>query len=225
MTPSLEVEGQGLVRGDVELHVRQKDWHSHGHSQDPNYNGVVLHAALEVDSPSTGLQSGRDTPVVSLAGLLAQSQRRSEEEPGGGFAVGMGLWELLGRRGFSRPRTAAEAGDLLDSAGNQRFYFKSRRFQLFLADQVTLEPGNTGDTGGGPDQTALDQTLLDQTLYEALLDGGPGLQEQPAAVSEAGPAGALAGFGPKVARAAWPGAGGGGPGMAVGRFRAGGGAG
>ena len=65
----LEVEGQGLVRGDVELHVRQKDWHSH--SQDPNYNGVVLHAALEVDSTSTGLQSGRDTPVVSLAGLLA----------------------------------------------------------------------------------------------------------------------------------------------------------
>jgi len=58
-----------LVRGDVELHVRQKDWHSH--SQDPNYNGVVLHAALEVDSTSTGLQSGRDTPVVSLAGLLA----------------------------------------------------------------------------------------------------------------------------------------------------------
>jgi len=151
--------------------VRQKDWHSHGHSQDPNYNGEVVHAALEVDSPSTGLQSGRDTPVVSLAGLLAQSQRRSEEEPGGGFAVGMGLWELLGRRGFSRPRTAAEAGDLLDSAGDQRFYFKSRRFQLFLADQVTLEPGNTGDTGGGPDQTALDQTLLDQTLYEALMEG------------------------------------------------------
>jgi len=60
----------------------------------------------------------------------------------------MGLWVLLGRRGFSRPRTAAEAGDLLDSAGDQRFYFKSRRFQLFLADQVTLEPGNTGDTGG-----------------------------------------------------------------------------
>ena len=33
-------------REEVELHVRQKDWHSHGHSQDPNYNGVVLHAAL-----------------------------------------------------------------------------------------------------------------------------------------------------------------------------------
>lgn len=172
----LEVEGQGLVRGDVELHVRQKDWHSHGHSRDPNYNGVVLHAALEVDDATTGLQSGRDAPVVSLAQLLEplpaqnggqapdptwESQDRPEEGPGGDVAAGMGLWELLDRRGFSRPKTAAEAGALLDAAGDQRFYFKSRRFQLFLADQVSL---NTGAEG-------LDLTLLDQILYEGLMEG------------------------------------------------------
>lgn len=33
----LEVEGVGLVRGDVEIHVRQRDWASHGHTNDPNY--------------------------------------------------------------------------------------------------------------------------------------------------------------------------------------------
>ena len=42
----LEVEGLGQVRGDVELHRRQQDWYAHGHAADPNYNGVVLHAAL-----------------------------------------------------------------------------------------------------------------------------------------------------------------------------------
>ena len=47
----LDVEGLGLVRGDVEIHLRQRDWKSHGHGDDPNYNGVVIHGALETDSP------------------------------------------------------------------------------------------------------------------------------------------------------------------------------
>jgi hypothetical protein len=54
----LEVEGVGFVRGDVELHIRQKDWDSHGHGGDPNYNGVVFLGALEVHSEETRLQSG-----------------------------------------------------------------------------------------------------------------------------------------------------------------------
>ena len=66
----LEIEGLGLVQGDVEIHLRQRDWYSHGHGKDPNYNGVVLHAALEVDSSVTSLQSGQQAPVVCLAALL-----------------------------------------------------------------------------------------------------------------------------------------------------------
>ena len=54
----LAVEGVGLVRGDVEIHLNQRDWEGHGHSDDPNYNGVVLHAMLEVESPNTPLRSG-----------------------------------------------------------------------------------------------------------------------------------------------------------------------
>ena len=168
----LEFEGQGLVRGDVELHVRQKDWHSHGHSSDPNYNGVVLHAALEVDSATTELQSGRDTPVVSLQPLLTrvdrpttgpawQAPEHSEDTPRGYAPVGMGLWELLEVKGYFRPETACQAGALLDLAGDQRFYFKSRRFRLFLEDQVSLDSGANGP----------DQTRVDQTLYEALMEG------------------------------------------------------
>ena len=49
----LAVEGVGLVQGDVEIHVRRRDWKAHG--GDPRYNGVVLHAALDVQSASTRL--------------------------------------------------------------------------------------------------------------------------------------------------------------------------
>ena len=59
-----------MVRGAVEIHRRQRDWDSHGHGADPNYNGVVLHVALGVDGGDTRLQSGRQVPVISLASLL-----------------------------------------------------------------------------------------------------------------------------------------------------------
>ena len=65
-----QLEGLGLVRGAVEIHRRQGDWDSHGHGADPNYNGVVLHAVLEVAGGDTRLQSGQQVPVISLASHL-----------------------------------------------------------------------------------------------------------------------------------------------------------
>ena len=38
-----EEEGVGLVRGDVEVQVHQRDWDTHGHADDPRYNGVAMH--------------------------------------------------------------------------------------------------------------------------------------------------------------------------------------
>ncbi len=40
-----ELDGR-RVRGDVEVHFQARDWHAHGHSQDPNYAGVALHVLL-----------------------------------------------------------------------------------------------------------------------------------------------------------------------------------
>jgi Protein of unknown function (DUF2851) len=125
----LEIEGAGLVQGDVEIHLRQQDWEAHGHHNDPNYNGVVLHAALEVIPEATNLQSGQQAPVISLVSLLAD-----EELPA--TASGSTLWEILERRGYARPRTRAEMGNLLDRAGDARFLSKSSRFQKFLQEQT-----------------------------------------------------------------------------------------
>ena len=156
----LEMEGFGLVRGDVELHVRQRDWSSHGHTQDPNYNGVVLHAALEVESDSTGLHSGGNAPVVSLASLLDEADHPDQDpdqETGAGeddqAGVSGNLWNLLEPLGYPRPATEAQAGELLDRAGDQRFQARVREFAVLLE-----ETGLAGDSG-------------DQVLYEGLMEG------------------------------------------------------
>ena len=113
----LEVEGVGLVRGDVELHLRQRDWDAHGHGGGPNYNGVVVHGALEVFSTETRLQSGTLAPVMDLRSLLT-------DVPGPGPALG--LWRVLSRKGFHRPETLEEAEMALERAGDHRFLAKSR---------------------------------------------------------------------------------------------------
>ena len=143
----LDVEGVGLVRGDVEIHLRQRDWDSHGHGGDPNYSGVVIHGALEVESPETSLHSGAAAPVVSLSGLLEGAEEDDSTAPADTPVAG-GLWEMLSRHGYSRPGAAAEACALLDRAGDERFGRKAAMLGRFAAEQ-------------GPEQT----------LYEALMEG------------------------------------------------------
>lgn len=151
----LEFEGLGLVQGDVEIHRRQQDWYSHGHGDDPNYNGVVLHAALELASSPTHLSSGGEVPVVSLGPLLAEEGDaargspiqcpRPQSLPVSIFQAW--IWNILQPLGYPRPRSAVEMAALLERAGDARFTAKSRRFQKFLGEQ---DP--------------------QQTLYEGLLE-------------------------------------------------------
>ena len=137
----LEMEGVGLVQGDVELHLRQRDWDSHGHTEDPNYNGVVLHAALEVNSEVTTLPSGQPAPVVALGQLL------SDEVPPAAWPSAS-MWVLLERHGFAQPQTSVDLAGLLERAGDARFLDNSALFQTYLREQCPQ-----------------------QTLYEALLEG------------------------------------------------------
>ena len=123
----LDVDGVGLVRGDVEIHRHQRDWDAHGHSNDPHYNSVVMHAALELGPSVTTLPNGQPTPVISLAPLL-QDQRGTDTAP-------PSLWDLLAGLGYARPKTAQETGQLLDRAGDARFHSKSARFGKFLSEQ------------------------------------------------------------------------------------------
>ena len=145
----LEVEGLGQVRGDVELHRRQQDWYAHGHAADPNYNGVVLHAALELSPGVTRLQNGGQAPVISLAALLTDGDVEGDDGDSAAADVSdpanpadmaadpetAGLGAILEKQGWRRPADAAGWGELLDAAGDARFQGKSAWFRRLLAEQ------------------------------------------------------------------------------------------
>ena len=58
---------RSLLKGDIEVHVRSSDWHSHGHDSDAAYNGVILHVVMWHNCHrATALQDGREVPVLAL---------------------------------------------------------------------------------------------------------------------------------------------------------------
>jgi len=126
----LLVEDQGLVQGDVEVHLRQQDWRSHGHHEDPNYNGVALHVALETTGALSGTASGGYPPLVGLRGLL--DDPTGEDTPG---EVRDHLWRLLEGHGYRRPDTAERMAALLNRAGDERFLGRSRVLQRLISEQ------------------------------------------------------------------------------------------
>ena len=127
----LMVEGQGLVQGDVEVHLRQRDWQSHGHHNDPNYNGVVLHVALESEDEPSRTNSGGAPPVVNLQHLLTNAPDGDDN----GESVRSQLWQSLAQHGYRRPESPEQMAALLNRAGDQRFLSHSARFRMLMSSQ------------------------------------------------------------------------------------------
>lgn len=142
---ALLVEGVGLVQGDVEVHLRQRDWAAHGHQKDPNYNGVALHVALKTDATTAITSSGVVPPVVALDSLAAAADSGGEfDGDADADATADGrvdaetrarLWGLLAAQGYRRPAAADEMAALLNRAGDERFLWRSRLLSKWLSAQ------------------------------------------------------------------------------------------
>ena len=131
----LLVEEQGLVQGDVEVHLRQHDWRAHGHHEDPNYNGVALHVALETTGADSGTASGGKPPLVGLRGLLDDPPLEDALVEDAPEQVRDHLWRLLERQGYRRPDTPERMAALLNRAGDERFLGRSRVLQRLMSEQ------------------------------------------------------------------------------------------
>ena len=122
----LYMEGVGLTRGDVELHLKQGDWRSHGHHRDHRYNSVALHVVYDTEDAPTPLANGSEAPVLCVRSLL--------DSPPSGTPPPY-LWRLLEMCGYPEPSTEADLAPLLDKAGDARFTEKVQAFQQQLAQE------------------------------------------------------------------------------------------
>ena len=58
---------KGLLKGDIEIHVKSSDWKNHCHHQNPAYNRVILHVAMWNNTgTNTKLQNGTEVPILAL---------------------------------------------------------------------------------------------------------------------------------------------------------------
>ncbi len=120
---------RGIQRGDLEVHTSANDWYLHGHHRDPAYNHVILHIAIRHPGHRpTRLASGACIPVTTLPfppGEPSQVQASSTV-----YRTGNGTGE--GGEHTCRKVTEAEAGAILDRAGEQRFLRKAAEWRARL---------------------------------------------------------------------------------------------
>lgn len=116
----LAIDGD-IVRGDVEVHVRARDWHFHGHASDPAYISTALHVVFQGEPTFPCLRAdGAEVPTCALAPSLDTPLEVLIEEwrgaPGAALVV-------------DPCSTPEEAARLLDEAGLERFRGKVARFE------------------------------------------------------------------------------------------------
>jgi len=116
--------GEGVIKGDIEVHVKSSDWQVHRHHHDPVYNRVILHVVMWHDS-DTNLQNGGRVPILELDRYMSSpaGQLPNLVYPPASMpcleTVGGLTWGIM--------------AEFLDNAGERRFLAKAARFQADLA--------------------------------------------------------------------------------------------
>jgi hypothetical protein len=122
------VTRQGLVKGDIEVHVKSSYWQAHRHQRDPRYNRVILHVVMWRDTTevATSLQNGGEIPILALNKYIQNAASRwlnVQDSPS--------PLNLPCHQAKEHMPTKAIAG-FLDCAGEERFLAKADKFQTDL---------------------------------------------------------------------------------------------
>jgi hypothetical protein len=112
--------GGGLIKGDIEIHVKSSNWWAHRHHQDPAYNRVILHVVFWRDIATTViLQNGQEVPTLALHKFVDRTDPCV-------------LRPMPCRNTRHRWNTAL-IGEILDTAGEARFEAKTADFRGALS--------------------------------------------------------------------------------------------
>ena len=117
---------RGVIKGDIEVHVKSSDWRAHRHHQNPIYNRVILHVVMWHNNKATTLQNGRSIPTLALFQYLtdANSQWLNSDHKA---ALNTPCFEA------THGLNTGIAAKLLNRAGDERFLVKANRFQADIA--------------------------------------------------------------------------------------------
>lgn len=126
----------GLLKGDVEVHVFSSDWGRHGHDKQMAYNNVCLHVSMWNDRKEDYVfdANGRLIPQLALhkyieAGLDELFETINIEEYPSNIEANAGLCQK--RVEFNR-LNKEWIGRFLDYAGDERIILKAMRFKELL---------------------------------------------------------------------------------------------
>ena len=119
---------RGLIKGDIEVHVKSSGWREHQHHRDAGYNRVILHVVMWHDAKmATNLQNGRAVPILALHKYINIPVSQWHNLVGAPTTLNMSCLKV-----GQRLSTATIVG-FLDRAGEERFLAKAARFQTDLA--------------------------------------------------------------------------------------------
>ncbi len=119
---------RGLIKGDIEVHVKSSGWRDHRHHRDAAYNRVILHVVMWHNTKTaTNLQNGREVPILALHKYIK---------------IPIGQWPNSACFPTTLNMPCVKVGQyltrdtmagFLNRAGEERFLTKAARFQTDLA--------------------------------------------------------------------------------------------
>ena len=119
---------QGLVKGDVEVHVKSSSWWAHRHHQDPVYNRVILHVVFWRNTGAAAtLQNGEKVYTLALHKFIDSPTDQYPNPACPPTNLSMPCYRAVARW------NTGVMGEILDSAGEERFLAKAAKFQADFA--------------------------------------------------------------------------------------------
>ena len=117
----------GVIKGDIEVHVKSSHWRAHRHHQNPVYNRVILHVVMwHNNKAATTLQNGRTIPTLALDQYLTDTTSQWLN-PDSQAALNTPCFDA------THDLNTGLAAEFLDCAGEERFLAKANRFQADIA--------------------------------------------------------------------------------------------